>query len=60
MKTLIEQLEQLELEDPNSKGCTICLGEYLNNSMVNIINNFIEEKIKEAWELGYKDGESSK
>ena len=44
-----DKLDKISVGDPNSKGCTICLGELLcNDDNIKPIIDFIETQIKEA------------
>lgn len=43
-----KQFERLELDDQNSKGCSITLAEWLNNRNVNIIYDFITQALDEV------------
>lgn len=51
-----KQFERLELDDQNSKGCSITLAEWLNNRNVNIIYDFITQALDEVREEAYRGG----
>lgn len=47
---LIEELERLDMEDQESRGCTVTLAEWMNNDNMEVLSDFIRHVYASACE----------